>query len=234
MGFVPITVCKYLKISLICLILFPIEWGCRGGSSKGKAISEGVIEFEAVAIDPNNPMADLAPSKMVEKFKNHKIVYEMSAGMGLMNMSVISDYNAKTVTELIKLLNKKYASITDADDIKKELANSKIKIQKTNETKFIAGYRCKKAIVSFEDDSHPKFDVYYTDEIDVEKPNWNNGFGEIDGVLMEYQVKRHGLELRFTARKVSQSNIEDIDFETPGDYKIISQKELEDLFAGMQ
>ncbi len=234
LGFVWIFIAKHLKISLICLIFIPILWGCKGGTSNGKAISEGIIEFEAAAVDPNNPMADLAPSKMVEKFKDHKIVYEMSAGMGLMNMSIVSDYGNKTVTQLIKLLNTKRTAITNADEIQKEIANSKMKIQKTNETKVIVGYKCKRAIISYENDSHPPFDVYYTDEMEVEKPNWSNGYNEIDGVLMEFQLKRYGLELRFTARKVTKSTIEDSDFETPGDYKVISQKELEDLFAGMQ
>lgn len=221
-----------LLLSTILLVLF-IVGGCGIGSSD-KEVSEGYIEFEAAAVDPNNPMADLAPSKMIVKFKDHKSVAEMSAGMGLLTISFVSDYNTKTFTQLVKLLNKKYASVANADEIQREISDSKIKIQKTNETKLIAGYRCKKAVISFEDNSQPPFDVYYTDEIELEKPNWSNEFSEIDGVLMEYQLKRYNLELRFTAHKVVKSNIEDSDFETPGDYKVISQKELDDLFVGMQ
>jgi GLPGLI family protein len=228
------TISKLLKISAVFLTIGPFLGACKDGSSSAKVHSEGSIEFEASAVDPNNPMADLAPNKMIEKFKDHKIVYEMSAGMGLMNMSIVSDYSNKTVTQLIKLLNKKYAAITNSDEIQKERTSSKMKIQKTNETKVIAGYKCKKAMVSFEDNSHPGFDIFYTDEIELDKPNWSNGFGDIDGVLLEYQLKRYGLELRFTARKVAKSKVEESDFETPGDYKIISQKELEELFAGMQ
>jgi GLPGLI family protein len=217
----------------IGLLFLLIVMGCgRGGD--GKVVSEGIIEFEASAVDPNNPMADLAPNKMVVKFKDHKSVAEMSAGMGLLTMSFVSDYNNKTVTQLVKLLNKKYASIANADEIQKEIAGSKLKVLKTNETKLIAGYRCKKATISYEDNSQPPFDVYYTDEIELEKPNWSNEYNEIDGVLMEYQLKRYNLELRFTARRVAKSTVEDSDFETPGDYKVISQKELDDLFVGMQ
>lgn len=215
------------------VILFVIIAGCGRGSN-GKVVSEGIIEFEASAVDPNNPMADLAPNKMLVKFKDHKSVAEMSAGMGLLTMSFVSDYNNKTVTQLVKLLNKKYASVANADDVQKEIANSKLRIQKTNETKMIAGYRCKKATISYEDNSRPPFDVYYTDEIELEKPNWGNEYNEIDGVLMEYQLKRYNLELRFTARRVTKTNVEDSDFDTPRDYKVISQKELDDLFVGMQ
>lgn len=223
---------RYLIYS-VCLLFLVTIMACGRGSN-GKVVSEGIIEFEASAVDPNNPMADLAPNKMVVKFKDHRTVAEMSAGMGLLTMSFVSDYNNKTVTQLVKLLNKKYASVANADDVQREISNSKLRIQKTNETKLIAGYRCKKATISYEDNSRPPFDVYYTEEIELEKPNWGNEYNEIDGVLMEYQLKRYNLELRFTARRVAKSTIEDSDFETPGDYKLISQKELDDLFVGMQ
>ncbi|MBI2270212.1 MAG: hypothetical protein HYU69_07625 [Bacteroidetes bacterium] len=223
---------RYLLYS-VCLLFMLTIMACGRGSN-GKVVSEGVIEFEASAVDPNNPMADLAPNKMVVKFKDHKSIAEMSAGMGLLTMSFVSDYNNKTVTQLVKLLNKKYASVSNADDVQREISNSKLRIQKTNETKLIAGYRCKKATISYEDNSRPPFDVYYTEEIELEKPNWGNEYNEIDGVLMEYQLKRYNLELRFTARRVAKSAVEDSDFETPGDYKLISQKELDDLFVGMQ
>ena len=104
---------RYLIYSIGLLFLLTIMACGRG--SNGKVVSEGVIEFEASAVDPNNPMADLAPNKMVLKFKDHKSVAEMSAGMGLLTMSFVSDYNSKTVTQLVKLLNKKYASIANAD-----------------------------------------------------------------------------------------------------------------------
>lgn len=223
---------RYLIYS-VCLLFLVTIMACGRGSN-GKVVSEGIIEFEASAVDPNNPMADLAPNKMVVKFKDHRSVAEMSAGMGLLTMSFVSDYNNKTVTQLVKLLNKKYASVANADDIQKEISNSKLRIQKTNETKLIAGYRCKKATISYEDNSRPPFDVYYTEEIELEKPNWGNEYNEIEGVLMEYQLKRYNLELRFTARRVAKSTVEDSDFDTPGDYKLISQKELDDLFVGMQ
>ena len=227
---------KFMRLNYLgciaSLLLLVFIAGC--GGSNGKIVSEGIIEFEASAVDPNNPMADLAPSKMLIKFKDHKSVVEMSAGMGLLTMSFITDYNNKTVTQLVKLLNKKYVSVANGEAIQTDADNNKLKIQKTNDTKIIAGFRCKKAVVTSEDKSRPPFDIYYTDEIEIDQPNWSNEYSEIEGVLMEYQLKRYNLELRFTARKVAKASIDDSDFETPPDYKTISQKELEDLFVGMQ
>lgn len=226
----------FMRHSFLFLFVFSmlvVNWGCNSDSDSD-GINEGVIEFEASAVDSNNPMADLAPNKMLVKFKDNKSVAEMSAGMGLLTMSFVSDYDKKIVTQLVKLLNKKYSSVSTEDDIKRENEASPIVIEKSNESKIIAGYRCKKAVVNFKDNSHLPFDIFYTDEIELEKPNWNNVFHEIDGVLMEYQLTRYNLELRFTAQRVVKATIEDSDFETPSDYKPISQKELEELFIGMQ
>ena len=56
----------------------------------------------------------------------------------------------------------------------------------------------------------------------------------IDGVLMEYQLKKFGLEMRFTAKMVKPEEIEDSTFELPADYKPISQQEMNELFEGLQ
>ncbi len=222
-----------IQIAIFATLAVLAFSGCKHGRD-GNTASQGVIEYEVTAVDPSNPMADLAPNKMLVKFKEKKSVAEMSAGMGLLTMTFVSDYNNKTVTQLVKLLNKKYASTASAEDIQKEKGNSTIVVKKTSGTKMIAGYKCKKAQVSFTNHSHPDFDVYYTDEIELENPNWGNEYSDIDGVLMEYQLKRYNIELRFTARKVEKKHVEDSDFDRPADYKTISQKELEDLFVGMQ
>ena len=207
--------------------------GCKHGGS-GNTASQGWIEYDVTAVDPSNPMADLAPNKMLVKFKEKRSVAEMSAGMGLLTMTFVSDYNTKTVTQLVKLLNKKYASTANAEELQKEKNNSGITVTKTNDTKLIAGFKCKKAKVTCANHSHPDFDVYYTDEIELENPNWGNEYSDIDGVLMEYQLKRYNIELLFTARKVEKKHVEDSEFDRPADYKLITQKELDDLFVGMQ
>ena len=225
---------RIVSIGALITVTFMLVFvaGCKNGGG-GKS-GEGTIEFDVTPVDPSNPMADLAPSKMLVKFKERKSVAEMSAGMGLLTMSIVTDYETKTVTQLVKLLNKKYSSTANEQAIQKEVSDSKIKVIKSNETKMIAGYKCKKATITFEDNSHPPYDVYYTNAIEIENPNWFNEFREIDGVLMEYQIKRYNLELRFTAKKVEKTPVESSVFDTPGDYKSISSKELNDLFVGIQ
>lgn len=220
---------------ILFFLVVVIFTSCKSCKPGGKGISEGIIEYDAVVLDKNNPMADLAPDKMTVKFKDNKSSVDLSAGMGLFSTTFISDPDTKTMTQLVKLLNKKFAYIMDSTAVKKEIDSAGVfKIEKTSETKTIAKFKCKKARVSFPKNTQPPYDVWYTDEINIQNPNWSNPYREIDGVLMEYQMNRYGLALKFTAKNVTKAEIDNSSFELPEEYKLISKEEMEELFKAFQ
>jgi GLPGLI family protein len=222
------------KLTSIIGFFIVFAYGC-GSKSGGNGISEGVIEYDAEPVDKAHPMADLAPTKMTVKFKENKSCVDLSAGMGLFSTSFISDPDSRTMIQLVKLLNKKYAHVFDTIELRKENEKTpKMVVQKTNETKMIAKYKCKKAHISFPGTDNPGFDVFYTTDIDIQNPNWSNPFSEIEGVMMEYQMTRHGMEMHFIARAVNCIEVDDAVFEVPEDYKVIGKPELDDLFEAFQ
>ena len=221
---------KRISFALITGFLIVFATGCDKHSDK--YVSEGVIEYKAEVMDPNNPMASFAPNSMRIKFKNDKSKVELTAGMGLFTTSFISDPEQKTMTQLVKLMSKKYVHIAESTDIEEEKkALGEIEIIPTDSTKIIAGLNCKEAIVRFKDDNVPEFKIYYTNEVGINDPNWSNPFYEVDGVLMEYQMKRYGLDLRFTASSVTAEPVDNSEFDMPEGYQKISRAEMEDLFG---
>lgn len=223
---------KKIILFITAVALSSLPFGCSN-SKGGKGLTEGIIEYKAAAVDPSSSLASFAPSKMTIKFKEDKSRVELSAAMGLFSTAFISDPHEKKLTQMIKLLNKKYVHIADEKEIAQDnaIANDMI-IEETNETKLIAGYNCKKAIVKFKDNKKPEFSIYYTDEISIADPNWSNPFYSINGVLMEYQMERHGLELRFEAQSVKKAEVEEEEFVRSKEYQVISRQEMEDLLAG--
>jgi len=224
---------KKLLYSFLGVLYILFAASC--GQTDEKFISEGVIEYDAKVVDESNPMASLAPNKMLVKFKNNYSVAEMSAGMGLFATSFISNPEEKKLIQLVKLLNKKFSLVQNEAEIKKENLSYPVDVKLVEGTKVIAGYNCKKAHVKLEDEyGVNEFDIYYTTELDIKDPNFANPYSMIDGVLMEYQLKKFGLEMRFTAKVVKNESIDDITFELPADYKKISQAEMNELFLGLQ
>ena len=206
--------------------------GC--GNSDDKFLDEGIIEYDAAVVDQSNPMANMAPSKMTITFKKNKSSAEMSAGMGLFSTSFISDPEKKTLTQLVKLLNKKFSLVQTDADIKKENESYPIEVKELTETKMIAGYKCKKAHVIVKTDDPTEFDIFYTKDLNIQNPNFANPFYMVDGVLMEYQMKKFGLEMKFTAKVIKKEDVDDATFEVPVDYKKISAQEMRELFEGLQ
>jgi GLPGLI family protein len=202
--------------------------------SAGKNISEGEIEYEASAVDPNNPMAMVAPGKMFMKFKKDKFAAEMST-MGVFVTTFIADPKTKTLTQMVKVFEDKRACIETESEIAQELEDYKLTFEYIKDsTKLIAGYKCKLAIATKVNDPTQKFDVWYTEEIDVKSPNFSNPYGEIKGMLMEYRLEKFGLEMSFKATSVTEEKVPDETFVLPGYYKIITCKEMKDFFDSIQ
>jgi hypothetical protein len=224
---------KQLFYCLAVFISICLCGSCTPKKDEG-FISEGAITYNAEVVDTDNPMASLAPAKMVIKFKNNKSAAQMSAGMGLLSTSFISNPETKTFTQLIKLMNKKFSVIQNADEIKKENELYNLEVIPTKEVKMIAGYKCKKAIIHYKGGDPTDYPVYYTTGLDIKNANFANPYYMIDGVMMEYKIKKFGLEMKFTAKAVTKQSVDDSEFELPADYKKITEAEMTDLFIDLQ
>ena len=219
------------KIVFISALLGLIASSCN--YTNPKFINEGVIEYDAKVVDENHPMAGLAPGKMTVRFKNNLFAAEMST-MGVFTTTFIANPTKKTLIQLVKVFEIKQASIDNEKAIQAENDNYKLEFEETKETKEIAGYKCKKVIAKLVDDPTVKFDVFYTEELNVTAPNFSNPYSKIKGMLMEYRLKKFGLEMTFTAIGVKKEEVPDETFELPAYYKVISKKEMDDFFKSIQ
>lgn len=215
---------------IICMILVG---GCKRKSEK--FISEGRIEYDVTVVnDDGSAISGMIPHKMTIKFKNNKSCATMSAGMGLFSTSFISNPETGTHTICMKLLNKKMVTVQNTFDIERENSEFVYDLIPLNEKKVIAGYNCFKVHVKPRNNNQQEFDIYYTKELDFTNPNFANPFHKIDGVLMQYQIKKMGIELQFTAASVTEEDVEDDSFTYTSDHKKISGKEMNDIFRDLQ
>ncbi len=224
------------KLFFILIAFTNLLWiSC--GSPAGKnddRISEGVITYDAELVDSSSPMADMAPSKMTVKFKNNKTVVQMSAGMGLLMLAFVSDPESKTFTQMLKLTGSPWkVVIQNEEELKKENELFNLEVIPTNQTKMIAGYTCKKARVHYKGGDSPDFDIYYTNELNITNSNFANPYFKLDGVLMEYRIKKAGLEMQFVASSVTKEEVDEATFAIPLEHKVITFEEMNDIFLNL-
>ena len=227
---------KALKKAFHILIIsiFLTLLSCSGDSSNK---SQGIIAYKVTypKMDKHNLMFDFMPTKMVLKFKNNNYITSLSAGMGMFKTNFIVDQEANQFSQMVKLINKKYILTLKGNEITESLSQLPVfHVEHTGETKKILNYTCKKAIVTVGNESNDAFTVFYTDEINIDNPNWSNEFKEIDGVMLEYQYEKYGVCMRFKAKNIKFTEIDDSEFQIDEKYEHISEiemnKEMQEIF----
>ena len=206
---------------------------CSDSKRAENALTEGVIEYNAEVVDQSHPMAGLAPSWATVKFKGNKLEVEMST-MGIFNTIFISDPGKKTLTQMVKFMDIKNACIQTEADLVQENKDYELKLEEVKGTKKIAGYNCKKVKATYVNNPSESFEVYYTQDLGLDSINNIGPYKQLKGMLMQYRLKKLGLEMCFTATAVKAEEIKEDVFEVPAFYKIVTRDEMEKLFEDIQ
>ncbi len=221
---------------MIALILMGCIFGQSSMAGTPKTF-EGVITYKITYPNASFPKEQMAmmPSVFTIYIKATKSRTEINAG-GMGDQIEITDYTAKTKINLINIMGQKYALTQTTDEIQKQMAKEpQGKVQVTAETKTIAGYNCKKAIVTTDDDGvKTTFEVYFTEELGAQNANFDNPtYKDIKGVMMEFTMKTPQLSMSFSATSVEKKSVSDKLFEIPEGYTMTTQDELKSKFGGM-
>jgi len=193
-------------------------------------IDEGEINYKLVYLesDKDKPIISILPSTMTVKFNKHFSIQKVDGWLGFFSLTGISDYKKGKDYALLKILEKKYIYEKNSGEGSfgyKELPGMNIKY--VNETKIIAGYKCKKALITLPDSTLDTMIVYYTDQINIKNPNWNNPFKQINGVLLEFQMEQFNIKTKITANYVKSIEVPDKEFEIPSGYKRVTKREMD-------
>lgn len=196
---------------------------------------EGVINYKISYPDSKFTEAQLAmfPKVMTISVKGSKARTEMNVGGG--TTVEITDYVAKSKIALLNMMGQKYAIKQTAEEIEKENADQpKGEVNITNETKNIAGYTCKKAIVTTNDDGvKSTLEVWFTEELGGKDQNFDNPlYKDINGVLLEFSIITPQATMKFSATSIEKKSVSSKDFDIPADYTLTTQEELRSKFGG--
>lgn len=218
-----------MKIKYIFLFFILIAfYSCDkfGGSD------QGVITYELKYLEDekDKPVISLLPTEMEFYYKNDNTCQKVEGWMSIFSIVGISDFKTGTKYALLKIMADKYMYKSNGSTAfgYDEMKGKTIKF--VDETKEIAGYKCKKAIVKYKGD---EFDVYYTDEINIKNPNWNNPYKEIKGVLMEYQISMFDIKTEIKAVKVENIEVDDNVFVVPDGYNEVTKQKMEDVINNL-
>lgn len=226
-----VSISGYIAIGLI-LILFN---SCKKWSKDTKE-DEGIIYYHINYLDETigSYSSRILPQKMESQFKKGKVKNTIEGALGFFSLINLSDLDEMTNTTFLKFIDKKYVYKGRKKEPPCCLAGFKdMDIEFTDNTKQIINYTCQEAIISFPGTDRQSFSVYYTTDINCEKPNATGPFREIPGVLMEFHAILGTTEVVMIAEKYQSEIIPDKEFITPKHYKEISKNELENILNAL-
>ena len=231
---------KNLFISTLlasCSVALVLLSGCgqeTDGESSVEIIEEGKIVYSLSypQFESDNIFTSMFPKEMSFKFKDNNTRNELKTSMAVFSTSLLANSKEKKVTHLVRIANKYSGLEMDSVEIMEEYGKKPdgMKITPTDSIKEIAGYKCKHAHITFENDTSKYFDVFYTNEIGLDNPNWCTPFYEIKGVLMEAQVTQFNMDMHMIATSVVAEEYPDEDFTITKEYQPITIEEMADIF----
>ena len=224
-----------MRSFIILISILFLFVGCNNSTEKTTDLTEGKLEYKIIypkQFDKGKP-ATFLPSKMITIFKGNDIMMNIKGGLGLYHLKYISKAAGDTCFTLFKLFDKKlYYPMKHKQTlfVFKELGKPKIKLFEDS-IKTIAGFLCKKAVISFPKNRIRPFNAYYTEEIGRKRPNVNTPFEKIPGILMEFNFFYKTLTFKVVASKFSPVRISHSEFNIPSGYKKTTQEDLESFIT---
>lgn len=215
-----------LPVALTFVLL--MNTGC-GTTMMQDKVNEGVIEYALTFpdYDPNGLMAGMLPEKTTLYFNEEQQVADLSAGMGVFRTSMVVNTPKQLMDYHMSVMSKKLVSELGPRDLmlfNKESAA--LTILYTNAVDTIAGYPCKKAIALYNGIDQPEVELWYTDAIRMDKPNWYGPYTDIPGVLLRYEMVQYGMRMKLDATSVTPGPVDPKKFELKPDHDKVTPEAL--------
>jgi len=224
------SILKYLTLTLLAIMFVDCS------RKKGPGLTEGRIEFQITyeQQEIGGYSASLLPAKMTMEFRDNMVKNTIQGGMGFFNLVNVSDLNNYQFITYLKFIDKKYIFEGDKNEPPCCFGlMDGMNIEFTGQTKEIIGFECKNAIASFPDGGIESFDIWYTDELQLDKPNGNSPFQKIPGVLLEFNTIMGNANMHMVAKGFDVTRVPARIFDLPKNYTQVSKLEMETILNAL-
>jgi hypothetical protein len=216
----------------LCLLGLLIASGCRNTPEKPE-ITHGRLEYRIVyeTDSAHRKLVDLLPHRMKLVFNQDSAINIMEGFMGMYKLNSISYFRAKKCSTLLKI--PKYSFLYTGKRGEPMCCYDPMDnmiVHRTDETKEILGFTCRKANISFPG-SDFTYSVYYTNDIAIRNVNSTNPYKKIEGVLMEFELNMYYFKMRFTADKYIADAKNNERFTVPANCRELTREQMTQLLG---
>lgn len=210
------------------ILYFTLFIGYTFTAQAQKVIKEGVaiysVEYDLPA--DQQMMADMLPKEFKVSFKGNYSMFKMD--MGMFSTSVITNNATNETLTLtdIPMQGKKYAvKMNKSEAEKMQSGEQYYDINKTPETKKIAGYNCTKYLLK-DNIEGTDVELWATNDISIPASSLTSNIKGIKGVPVLFTNTANGLKSKLTLKSISEQSVPEINFNIPSGYELMDFKDL--------
>ena len=188
-----------------------------------ETLKEGRITFEISLPMMNGEEVDeqmkaMMPYESVQYYKGNKSRNEMKAGFG--STVTLMEQGKDTMILLMDMMGMKNLRRMPLDDPKRKTSEQSPDIRYTEETKKVAGYTCKKAVITVksEEGESVQLEAWVAEDLEVPVQG-HPDFKSLKGVALEFDFKMREMSMHMKATKVEKIPVSDDLFTIPEGYK---------------
>jgi hypothetical protein len=224
---------RFSYVMAIAVIFAMTNLSCN--EQGGKYINQGEIHYNIEYTGNFGQVPkEVLPKDLVVSFKDDKILFEMISSFGNSGILNLANPEKKIFDTYFSLFTLKYFYPLKPGELFPGFEEMDgMVLTKTSKTSVICGYNCKNIEVSIPSQKEKVFQVWYTTEIDVKKPNTATPFNQIDGVLMSFFFILGPAELHFVAETVYKKEIPDGTFDRRKKFVKVSRDEIDSFISKM-
>lgn len=218
-----------LKTSLQLILFIAVLFLTAGCNNKPAAAADAT--FVRYRITYLQSMAGDIPTRILPKnmdcyYSKDYVVTEIDGFFGQFNLMQVADLRRKEVITLLSVFGNKVAYRSKKGELPASVHPiAGLNYTITKDTVRIAGLLSHKVQVTSDDD---KYDIYYTTDIPVKKPNITTPYSQIDFPLTDFKVSLSKLDMRLTVAEHRSEIVPPGFFEIPEEYKKVSRSEMEE------
>ena len=201
--------------------------GCASGTF-GNKNNEGrivySIEYDDAEMDALS--RSMLPTEAEYYFSGNKSSLTLSSTGNLFKFSMITNNEKKIVIQELKIMSRKLKAVFNDRDIFYYQDHPGYTILETEYLDTIAGYIGDVSLIIFDDIDSREFPIVYTDEIDIESPNWHTLYKSIPSVLLQYKYMQFGKVFKMRAKSIEFFDVNETRFNADLNYMDITPEDF--------
>ncbi len=184
---------QYCLLLLVPVTLLTIFAACGDSDAK---IKSGKLSYaiEYPGLKNQFFVYQVLPKKLDVVFSDNRVRSTVTKA-GIEN-TLYADHSNLKLLAFFKGDGPYYTEIS-TEDVREQLLNeTPFEIIETDERDTLAGLQILKAL-AVDSLAGDTTEVWYTEELDISRPNWYSRFRNIPGVLVRYSTEQFGVEMEF-------------------------------------